>query len=66
MVDKNLFINPSVCIPIYKSDLNELKIHNEYQNSQFDFDLADNLSKKIGDRLLFDWQNQSGYWKNNF
>lgn len=26
MVDKNLFINPSVCIPIYKSDFNEFEI----------------------------------------
>ena len=37
MVNKNLFINPSVCIPIYKSDLNEgeSNTYNETIRSMF-------------------------------
>ena len=51
---------------VLKSNLEELIIHNEYQNSQFDFKLADNLSNKIGEQLLIDWENQSDYRKDNF
>ena len=49
---------------IFESNLNELSTN--YQNSYFDFDLADNLSKMIGDQLFLAWDSQSDQRKKIF
>ena len=50
---------------IFESNLEELKLINENRD-YFDFNLADDLSKKLGDYLLNAWASQSQQRKNKF
>ena len=50
---------------IFISNKEEL-IETDKKNDYFDFDLANNLYKKVGANLLNDWESQSEDRKNNF
>ena len=50
---------------IFTSDMKELKSINQNKD-YFEFNSADNLSKKLGEQLLKDWEFQSEERKNDF
>ena len=62
-LDINELINKGF---IFKSNLEELNLQNQNQNYYFDFDLADNLSKILGEQLLLAWDLQSEQIKDDF
>ena len=51
---------------VFISKKEELEIKNQNQNNYFDFDLAENLSRKIGDHLFNAWESQSEQRKKDF
>ncbi len=51
---------------VFLSKEEELKIKNQNKNNYFDFDLADNLSRKVGEHLLNAWEYQSEQRKKDF
>ena len=56
LIDKNFIISSS------EKDLQSINQHKDH----FDFDFANNLSKKLGQYLLFDWESQSEERKTDF
>ena len=56
LIEKNFIIS---------SNEKDLQLINQ-QEDHFDFDFANNLSKKIGEYLLFDWESQSEMRKTDF
>ena len=51
---------------VFISKEEELGIKNQNQNNYFDFDLAENLSRKIGEHLFNAWEYQSEQRKKDF
>ena len=61
-LDINKLIEKNFIISLNKKDLQSINQHEDH----FDFDFANNLSKKLGGYLLFDWESQSEERKNDF
>ena len=61
-LDINKLIEENFIISLNKKDLQSINQNEDH----FDFDYANNLSKKLGEYLLFDWESQSEMRKTDF
>ena len=61
-LDINKLIEENFIISLNKKDLQSSNQNEDH----FDFDFANNLSKKLGEYLLFDWESQSEERKTDF